>query len=349
MAQSIWPVTDANGNVYTYKVRQTNANADSEVPANFEETTNDVSFTPAVDVDGQSHTFDVVDTHKIAEMHLDMRLEWGGDALPKIKPDTWFVLERTSKPNTAPEQLDIQKFVDGTTEFNFGNYPVTDKDGNVYTYTIRQTNDKGINAVPEYFTEKQKDVVFTPQVDVIGQSHTFVVLDEHVISETQIEVKLDWEGEKLPPVKPDTWITLERTSDGQNYEKVKIEKFDTSQTKVDFGKYPVTDKDGKVYIYRIVQTDSSGNPRIPNGFDQKLIDVTWTPDPKTKDQKHVFELVNVKLVDKSQQKPHDKRKDTAMIPKTSDNSYGIFAYIVAGVVGFASVIGGRYFRKKDDK
>ncbi len=152
---------------------------------------------------------------------------------------------------------------------------------------------------------------------------------------SKVKVELEWEGNDLPTIKPNTWVTLLRTVDGEHYEKVKIQVFTDKDSVIDFGKVPTTDKDGKVYTYRIVQTDKSGDPRVPEGFEQKLIDITWTPDPLEDGQVHTFKLVN-------------EKNNAPRIPKTSDTSGSVYGYIAAAFADIASVIGGVKLRKKDD-
>ncbi len=285
-------VTDNDGTPYIYSVRQVNENKEDAVPEFFIQKAKIDAWTP-VQYGEQSHTFEAVNIHQIPDVALSLNLEWDGEGLPATKPSTWFVLERTIEGVEERELLSTTK-VEGVDSIDLGKYPATDKAGNPYIYTVRQTDAQGANKVPDHYTQTERDVTFTAVADRVDQSHIFDVLNTHSIVDIHLDMTLEWQGEGLPEVKPDTWFVLERTSQKNTTpEKLDTQKLSDGTVKVDFGMYPSTDAEGNAYTYTVRQTNAEGVNGVPDGFEQNLVDETFTAIADVDDQTHTFQVVNI--------------------------------------------------------
>lgn len=163
---------------------------------------------------------------------------WSGG--PATKPTVTIELLRNGKVIKKAE------LATGTTSYSFKDLDKTDKDGNDYTYTVREQKVNGYTSV------------------VNGTSIT----NTYVVPKTEIEVHKIWKGG--PKEKPTIVIDLLR--DGQVYYKTITLK--NNETAYKWANLERTDGEGKVYIYTIKERPVAGYETKQDGT---MITNTYLP------------------------------------------------------------------------
>lgn len=208
--------TDKYGNDYTYTVREQAVTGYTSV------------------VNGTT----ITNTYVVLKAEIKVTKIWSGG--PATKPTVTIELLRNGKVIKKAE------LATGTTSYSFKDLDKTDKDGNDYTYTVREQKVNGYTSV------------------VNGTSIT----NTYVVPKTEIEVHKIWKGG--PKEKPTIVIDLLR--DGQVYYKTITLK--NNETAYKWANLERTDGEGKVYIYTIKERPVAGYETKQDGT---MITNTYLP------------------------------------------------------------------------
>lgn len=287
--------TDSAGHAYTYTVEEVAV----------------AGFTTSQDGNVLTNTYESELTNVVGK-----KIWAGGEERPEI----YLTLYRHIAGGEDELALDaqgnpyIKKVVDDKAEFTA--LPLTDADGNPYTYSVKETDKDGHDFVPEGYTKVEDGMVVT---------NTYT---EKKPEFTDLVGKKIWVGGED---RPEIYLTLYRKIAGGTDEKVLDEQGTPYIQKVVdeqaiFSRLPLADEDGNPYLYSVRETDKDGNDFVPEGYikvEEGMV-VTNAHVPPVP-----HEPTNPDTPPPS--KPTEPKGPTEppLIPKTGDIHNGWYAILVA--------------------
>lgn len=139
--------TDNRGNEYTFSVQEVNADGEDFVPENYEKSISEDGFT-------------ITNTYVIPKDTVTATKVWDGGSSPR--PTVWFELYRQIEGGEREKvNVELKDLSDGTTEVTWDDLEVTDIDGNVYIYSVKEVDAAGNDFVPSEYTKTENGLTVT--------------------------------------------------------------------------------------------------------------------------------------------------------------------------------------------
>ncbi|MDO4792831.1 MAG: Cna B-type domain-containing protein [Filifactor alocis] len=244
----IVPTHDPAGQIYDYYVEEPN------VPLGYTETI---------------RGFEVTNTYRSPQIDLKVKKEWnlGEEAQ---KPDLKFILYRKTQNDAdfvqvPGEEKEVPKggliagILNRDLIAEFTGLPVTDEDGNEYTYKVKEVKADG--------DEIDETVLFKPETSnertaEQKQGETFLsaeFVNTYESPSIRVEAQKEWvDG---PNTRPSTWFKLYRNVRGEQPQSVaqaQVKEVDPLTGRVSWDALEETDEHGKEYIYSVKEVNASG-------------------------------------------------------------------------------------------
>ncbi len=249
---------DESGVNYIFTVREfKDAEGNSEgPPTNYE-----------VSYDGLK----VTNTYKPSLSDLEFTKIWEGGKAPR--PTVYFKLFRTTSETIAPvavEDAEIKAIADGESTATWNNMPRTNQYGVNYIYSIKEFKDAegSDEGAPENYT-----------VDYSTGFRT--VKNIYIIPKGNITLIKEWIGG--PNEIPDTWFTLSRSLDGENFENLPNSTIKVVENKVTWEYVDLTDINGNEYKFKPFESNADGYPWVPANYQVEIEEL---------DQKFYYQATN---------------------------------------------------------
>lgn len=224
------PVTDGNGNVYTYFVTE------PEVPTNF--------------TADKVNDLEVTNTYHAPTAGVPVAKEWApGGLLDDLKKPVVISLNRYTSVAPTPVSVATTELNSGNNwAFTFPNMPKTDDNGYTYTYTITETTNLGAN----YLAPTYKFV-----------NGVLIVVNEYKSPVTTITIAKSWVPSTLiESLKVDVTLELHRYSVAEADSVVKTATLtgdEATPWKLSY-ELPVNDPKGNPYTYYVKETPELSAP-----------------------------------------------------------------------------------------
>ncbi|MBP1920806.1 Cna B-type domain-containing protein [Youngiibacter multivorans] len=232
------PTTDTDGNPYTYTVQEVGT------PANYSKSENGLTVT---------------NTYIPPKRDITATKVWVGG--PSPRPTITFQLYRSvlggaAVPVEAPKDL-----INGTLQVTWNQLPLTDGDGNEYTYSVREVG------TPTNYTKDESGLTVT---------------NTYVPPKADITATKIWVGGAAP--RPTVTFQLYRSVLGGAAIPVESPKdLENGVLQVTWMQLPTTDNDGNPYTYTVMEvgtplnyTKDESGLTVTNTYHSPLIDVTGT-------------------------------------------------------------------------
>ncbi|QWT17552.1 Cna B-type domain-containing protein [Collinsella sp. zg1085] len=237
------PTTDASGNLYTYSVLEVDEHGTPAAPANYNKVESGLSVTNTY----TSPTADVSATKT-----------WvGGEALGD-RPTTYFKLFRaiTGGNAEAVDDAEIKELPHGTTSVSWSALPTTDASGNTYTYSVKEVDAQGSDAVPTNYKKTENG---------LGVTNTYVS------PTADVSATKTWVGGEALGDRPTTYFKLFRSipnGDAEAVANAETKELPNGTTEVSWQALPTHDEHGNVYTYSVQEVDSHGTPAAPANYNK---------------------------------------------------------------------------------
>ncbi|MDO5689257.1 MAG: Cna B-type domain-containing protein [Tissierellia bacterium] len=248
------PIQDAEGNPYSYSVKQVDSNGLDYTPAGYDKVESGLTVT---------------NTRKqIPSIDVTAEKVWVN--APKEVPTIWLKLYRKTKDTaaTAVPGAELLKFEDGTTTAKWTGLDKTDANGAEYIYEAREVNEKGESHTPSGYVKTESGLKVTNTwKGAAGES---------------IKATKKWSGGITP--RPTIWFKLYRQVSGGRLEAVpntSILKLENGTTEVVWTGLDKADADGKVYTYSVKEVNSNGVEFTPKNYTKKENGLTVTNTYRT--------------------------------------------------------------------
>lgn len=139
--------TDAEGNAYTFTVKEVNAEGNDFTPENYTKAENGLTVT---------NTYVISTKGKATATKT-----WVNG--PSEHPTVWFKLYRTVEGGKAQEVpgADVMKLENGTTTVTWTGLEETDAEGKAYTFTVKEVDEEGNDFVPAGYVKAEEGLTVT--------------------------------------------------------------------------------------------------------------------------------------------------------------------------------------------
>uniref|UniRef100_UPI002804E8FC Cna B-type domain-containing protein n=1 Tax=uncultured Anaerococcus sp. TaxID=293428 RepID=UPI002804E8FC len=270
--------TDENGVDYIYFVKEVNEKGEEFSHPNY-----------SAKVEGLK----VTNTYGVAKKDITATKVWKGDLEKgETRPTIYFKLYRKIEggEDQAVDGVDAKELSSGTTEVTWKDQDIADDEGNIYTYSVKEVNEKGEDSTPEGYTAtysedgltvtntKNKEVTPTPESKKI------------TVKATKI-----WKGGTADDYKA-VELKLYRTSSKPDSSKDLVEEQYTWEQNGNTITYtwrdlPSKDSEGNKYTYEVVESDAVKG--IYTVGENKYLSVVEKDDDKTNDETITFKISNI--------------------------------------------------------
>jgi len=223
--------TDINGKAYKFSVKEVDSVGNDFTPTNYskKEKGLKVTNTYVIPTNGEA---------KATKTWVDG---------PSTHPTVWFKLFRNISGGTeqAVPGADIKELVDGTKDVTWTDLEETDKNGNAYTFSVKEVNASGGDFTPANYTKS-------------GEG-TLEITNTYVQPETDIDIVGTKEWVNGPETKPTVSFELWRKNGTAGTGERVVAATELTGTTVNFGKQLKTDINGVEYEYYVKEVDVPAN------------------------------------------------------------------------------------------
>ena len=148
---------------------------------------------------------------------------------------------------------DIKELADGTTTVKWTGLEATDKDGKAYVFSVREVDEEGNDFTPENYSKVENGLTVT---------NTYVIPTDGEAEATKV-----WTNGPTP--RPTVWFKLYRQIEGGDPVEVpgaEIKELADGTLTVKWAGLEATDKDGKAYVFSVLEVDADGNDFTPENY-----------------------------------------------------------------------------------
>ena len=282
--------TDKDGNEYIYFVREVDENGNKFSHKNYS---------------SKVERLKVTNTYRESSQPITAKKVWkdglGDDAK---RPTIYFKLYRKIEDGKeqAVDGVDVKQLSNGTTEVTWDNQDIADDEGNKYTYSVKEVDDKGKDFTPEGYTATYSEDGLT-----VTNTKDTVVPPTSETKKITVKATKTWSGGN-----PDDYTTvrlqLKRTSaNDPSVEEIVPNEYvsqkDGSTIYYEWKDLPSKDSDGNNYTYEVVESDAVKS--IYTVDKNKYLSVVEKDDKNTNYETIAFKISN------TYQKPQDPKNIVA--------------------------------------
>lgn len=226
----------------------------------------------------EEHTLNVTNTYKSPLTKVKVIKEWvGGEAI--AKPDLKFIILRKTPAMPQLElvvgkEKDVPKapsLIGGLLNQNifveFTDLPLTDNNGNPYTYFVREVKASG-DAIDDSLTFKP-EISADREALKLGSDDFYTASFKNIYHSPLTMVTGTKEWENGPNNRPDTYFKLYRNIIGETPKVVTtapVKQVDRASNQVSWDNLELTDENGKTYYYSVKEVDSNGTEATPVNY-----------------------------------------------------------------------------------
>lgn len=229
--------TDINGNLYTYTVKEVNAEGADYTPHLYAKTESELTVT---------------NTYKSPEIDITVEKKWSGGTYA-VKPTVNVQLYRQvvgGTKNEVGDPVELDALSNPAWTYTWEDMPKTDNSGLEYTYTVAEVGGALGQFLPSY-SEDTFTITNTYQIPTDGEAEATKV----------------WTNG--PSNRPSVWFKLFRNIENGDVEEVpevEIQELPNGTTTVKWTGLKETDIEGNPYAFSVKEVDASGNDFTPANY-----------------------------------------------------------------------------------